>query len=184
MIVEFDTQPKWSLTVADLFAQNQGEGEGKGYCTYAAIELPKLLVLVMREETTFSVPSPYDLHSRPKQPHNKYDCVLGWHEADAPVGYTHPEAVGYRHSKLTVVRPVANDTPTDMMLSEIIANAPVLNSELRRNLDQLEEIEIRLPIPMIELIQRQADRHFARAGTNAFNALIWTAIHEYLENIQ
>ena len=42
----------------------------------------------------------------------------------------------------------------------------------------------RLPIPMIELIQRQADRHFARAGTNAFNALIWTAIHEYLENIQ
>lgn len=182
MIVEFDTQPRWINTVADLFAQNQGDGTG--YRTYAAIQLPKLLVLVMQEETTFAVPSPYDLHSRPKQPHNKYDCVLGWHDADAPAGYTHPEAVGYRHSKLTIMRPVANDTKTDMLLSEVIEKAPVLDPSAERNLMNLDQMSISLPPEMIELIRKRAAVHFGHLGHMSVKTLIWTAIHEYLDNIQ
>lgn len=176
MIVEFDVQVHWTNTLADMYEASVDR-------TYSAAPLPDLLILVLREEITLSEIG-YDtfrLMSRPGKPPAKYDCLVGWHEADAPAGYTHAIATGYKHSKLTVLRPAPADAVSEIKLSEILAGAPQLDLNQTRYVGKLHDLPVMLPPALIKELRQLAPKHFGESMF-AFNALVITALHEYLEN--
>lgn len=111
---------------------------------------------------------------------HKFDCSVGNHSADAPVGYTLPQLAGYEHSKLTLRSVVDDATPHDMTLSEFLAGAPTVEHlpAMRHGApNDLEPVTMRLP-PL--LASRLRDMAACRGVS--LDVLAWSVLLDYVES--
>jgi hypothetical protein len=163
----FDVDLYWQIVLQDWGAHER---------RYYAAPLPHLVVLVIRDEAIEELGGGIagNLHWSQRI----YDVSIGWHPAHAPLGFTVPEAYGYRHSKLTVYRAV--DAPPDMRLSEFLAGAPTIERPMGARYQLSEGASLQnIWIPDILLFQAQA---VCARSYYDMNSLIWAALKEWIEN--
>lgn len=158
MNVRFDVPIDWQIVAADLDNDTHGR-------RYYAAPPPYLAVLVMHGQAA---------HDLDYQAFNLYgcvaDCSIGWHEADAPLGYTLPEHMGLKHSKLTVRRII--ESPHELLFSEFLANCPTASAQYPTRGG--EAFILRLPIPLIKALQ-----DIAKEQKISIDTLAWRVLLDY-----
>lgn len=109
-IVYFPNRIDFEFTAADLAATN-----GRSYLVASP---PHRLVIVVFPSVTDRVALPDALVG------GYYDCSLGDHAADAPIGYTLPQYSGQPHSKITIRNEVEPCDP-DLTWDQVLAGCPI-----------------------------------------------------------
>ena len=104
-LIDFD------FTAGDFFPDNNGR-------RYLAAAPPHRLVIVVYPEVAGEVAIPDCLIGW-------FDCSLGEHEANAPLGYTLPQFAYQHHSKITIRRYVEPVEEPDFTWDEVLAGSPV-----------------------------------------------------------
>lgn len=82
---------------------------------YMAAKPPHRLVIIVTPEVAALGPVPDVLQGN-------FDCSLGNHTADAPIGYTLPQYAGQPHSKITIRREVDDDP--EMTWQDVLDGCP------------------------------------------------------------
>ena len=164
MIIYFDTKIKWQTTAGDLDELTKRR--------YYAAAPPYLVVLVLHEDVIDALDGmAAHLHGL------TFDCSIGNHASDAPMGYTLPRYSGYRHTKITVRKMV--EAQPEKTLSQILAGAP---REGRGDLglrapEDSEELCVLLPSILTEKIRQSAGKHGVTVDD-----LVWEILLDYIEN--
>lgn len=167
MIVLFDLWVNWTPTAGDLDEQTE-----RRYFAIAPPSPPILAVLVLQEAAAkgFEGPGHY-IHNR------RADCSVGYHEPDAPVGYTLPQYAGLRHTKITVRRFLDAEGPVDERLTNILAGAPDPEQERAAPWTGAEPCRVFLPPTLVAAARRLS----AKLDILSFDALVWQALLEKIE---
>lgn len=134
MIIKIDKHINWEHTAGDL--------DDSQLRRYYAAPSPWLAVLVLREELIGNTAE--ELYGA------IFDCSIGNHPHNAPIGYTLPQFQGWTHSKLTLREEMTKGTPHDITLTEFLAGCPtsdmIKTEERYRNFSKTgEPLNVYLP---------------------------------------
>lgn len=164
MIIYFDDLPfDWQPTVGDL------TDNGRRY--FAAPLWQPLTVLVLQEPVA-GININYELFGR------KFDCLIGWHDEGAPLGFTQPQNAGMRHGKLSLLDQVVKTMPHDVTFTEFLAGCPPPPGPLDRPvLTTGQQVTLRLPKLLLETVAGITPRY----GHN-LDTLVWELLHQWCED--
>lgn len=153
-----------------------GDWDFKTNRRYLAADPPLRLIVVIDSalaETGFEIG---DLTGR------VWDCNIGDHRVDAPMGYTLPRFAGLLHSKI-FVRKELPDSVYEITLSEIIAGSPsgdegVVMQEptILYGAKGVEAYAVRMPKALWGRVIEQAPRHGLSLDT-----MMWQITHDWLK---
>lgn len=164
MIIQWDVDLRWKTTAGDLDDSTKRR--------YYAAPPPYLIVLVLQEGVIDAIDG-----MAGNMIGLKFDCSVGYHFADAPLGFTLPKFAGFEHSKISVRR-LVEKTPADNTLSGILAGAPTEKEldHLSFNIASGEIVTAELPM----ILALKARQLALKQGVSV-DVLIWDALLDLVE---